>query len=76
MALLKTREYFKYVLRFFYEINKAIHRSKIYDRIKEYTNPSEEDLKLVKGNGYSKFYDRIDWSLSCIKESPVNRKYR
>lgn len=32
MALLKTREYFKYVLRFFYEINEAVHRSKIYEK--------------------------------------------
>ena len=71
MSLLKTREYFKYVLRFFYEINEAVHRSKIYDKIKEYTNPSEEDLKLVKGNGYSKFNDRIDWSLTYLKKAQL-----
>ena len=35
MALLKTREYFKYVLKFFYETNEAVHKSKIYDKIKE-----------------------------------------
>ena len=71
MALLKTREYFQYVLRFFYEINEAVHRSKIYEKIKEYTNPSEEDLKLVKGNGYSKFNDRVDWSLTYLKKAQL-----
>ena len=71
MALLKTREYFKYVLKFFYETNEAVHKSKIYDKIKEYTNPSDEDLKLVKGNGYSKFNDRIDWSLTYLKQSQL-----
>ncbi|EKV57390.1 restriction endonuclease [Brachyspira hampsonii] len=71
MALLKTREYFKYVLKFFYEINEAVHRSKIYDKIKEYTNPSDEDLKLVKENGYSKFNDRVDWSLTYLKKSQL-----
>lgn len=71
MALLKTREYFKYVLRFFYEINEAVHRSKIYEKIKEYTNPSEEDLKLVKGNGYFKFNDRVDWSLTYLKKAQL-----
>lgn len=68
MALLKTREYFKYVLRFFYETNEAVHRSKIYDKIKEYTNPSDKDLKLVKENGYLKFNDRVDWSLTYLKK--------
>ena len=71
MALLKIREYFKYVLKFFYETNEAVHKSKIYDKIKEYTNPSDEDLKLVKGNGYSKFNDRIDWSLTYLKQSQL-----
>lgn len=71
MALLKTREYFKYVLRFFYETNEAVHRSKIYDKIKEYTNPSDKDLKLVKENGYLKFNDRVDWSLTYLKKSEL-----
>lgn len=48
MALLKYRDYDKYVLRFLYETNETVHRSKIYEKIKEYTNPSEEDLELVK----------------------------
>ncbi|WP_297285915.1 restriction endonuclease [uncultured Brachyspira sp.] len=71
MALLKTREYFKYVLRFFYETNEAVHRSKIYDKIKEYTNPSDKDLKLVKENGYLKFNDRVDWSLTYLKKAQL-----
>lgn len=71
MALLKYRDYDKYVLKFFYEINEAVHRSKIYEKIKEYTNPSEEDLKLIKGNGYSKFNDRVDWSLTYLKKAQL-----
>lgn len=71
MSLLKTREYFKYVLRFFYETNEAVHRSKIYDKIKEYTNPSDKDLKLVKENGYLKFNDRVDWSLTYLKKAQL-----
>lgn len=34
MALLKYRDYDKYVLRFLYETNEAVHRSKIYEKIK------------------------------------------
>ena len=60
-----------FVLRFFYETNEAVHRSKIYDKIKEYTNPSDKDLKLVKENGYLKFNDRVDWSLTYLKKAQL-----
>ncbi|MBW5398399.1 restriction endonuclease [Brachyspira pilosicoli] len=71
MALLKYRDYDKYVLRFLYETNEAVHRSKIYDKIKEYTKPSDEDLELVKKSNYSKFRDRVDWSLTYLKKSEL-----
>ena len=71
MALLKYRDYDKYVLKFFYEVNKPMHRKDTYNKLKEYTNTSDEDLKLVKGNGYSKFNDRIDWSLTYLKQSQL-----
>ncbi|MDA0089724.1 restriction endonuclease [Brachyspira hyodysenteriae] len=44
---------------------------KYTEKIKEYTNPSEEDLKLIKGNGYSKFNDRVDWSLTYLKKAQL-----
>ena len=71
MALLKYRDYDKYVLKYLYDIRESVHKSKIYDKIKEYTNPSEEDLKLVKENKYSKFSDRVDWSLVYLKKAQL-----
>lgn len=71
MALLKTREYFKYVLKFFYETNEAVHKSKIYDKIKEYTNPSDEDFNMITKNGYNKFNSRIHWSLVVLKKAQL-----
>ena len=71
MALLKYRDYDKYVLKYLYDIKESVHKSKIYDKIKEYTNPSEEDLKLVKENKYSKFSDRVDWSLTYLKKAQL-----
>ena len=71
MALLKYRDYDKYVLKFFYEVNKPMHRKDTYDKLKEYTNTSDEDLKLVKENKYSKFSDRVDWSLVYLKKSQL-----
>ena len=71
MALLKTREYFKYVLKFFYETNEAVHKSKIYDKIKEYTNPSDEDFNMITKNGYNKFNTRIHWSLVVLKKAQL-----
>ena len=52
-------------------MKEAIHKSRIYDGIKEYTNPSDEDLKLVKENKYSKFSDRVDWSLTYLKKAQL-----
>ncbi|WP_304332327.1 restriction endonuclease [Brachyspira innocens] len=71
MALLKIREYFKYVLKFFYETNEAVHKSKIYDKIKEYTNPSDEDFNMITKNGYNKFNSRIHWSLVVLKKAQL-----
>ncbi|MEI0564115.1 restriction endonuclease [Brachyspira pulli] len=71
MALLKYRDYDKYVLKYLYDIKEAVHKTKIYEKIKEYTNPSDEDLKLVKENKYSKFSDRVDWSLSYLKKAQL-----
>lgn len=71
MALLKYRDYDKYVLKYLYDTKESVHKSKIYDKIKEYTNPSEEDLKLVKENKYSKFSDRVDWSLTYLKKAQL-----
>ena len=71
MSLLKYRDYDKYVLKYLYDIKESVHKSKIYDKIKEYTNPSEEDLKLVKENKYSKFSDRVDWSLVYLKKAQL-----
>lgn len=71
MALLKTREYFKYVLKFFYETNEAVHKSKIYDKIKEYTSTSDEDFNMITKNGYNKFNSRIHWSLVVLKKAQL-----
>ena len=34
MALKKYRDYDKYVLKFFYEVNKPMHRKDTYDKLK------------------------------------------
>lgn len=71
MALLKYRDYDKYVLKFFYDINKPMHRKDTYDRLKEYTNTEEEDFKLTTKNGYNKFTSRIHWSLVVLKKAQL-----
>lgn len=71
MALLKYRDYDKYVLKFFYDINKPMHRKDTYDRLKEYTNTQEEDFKLTTKNGYNKFTSRIHWSLVVLKKAQL-----
>ncbi|MEI0604772.1 restriction endonuclease [Brachyspira alvinipulli] len=71
MSLLKYRDYDKYVLKYLYDIKEAVHKTNIYEKIKEYTKPSDEDLKLVKENKYSKFSDRVDWSLTYLKKAQL-----
>ncbi|WP_232473687.1 hypothetical protein [Brachyspira murdochii] len=68
MALLKYRDYDKYVLRFFYETNKPMHRKDTYDKLKEYTNTSDEDFSIISENGYNKFTSRVHWSLYILKK--------
>lgn len=71
MALLVTEDYCKYVLKFFYEVNEAVHRSKTYEKIKEYSNTTEEDFNLITKNGYNKFNSRIHWSLVVLKKAQL-----
>ncbi|WP_300753717.1 restriction endonuclease [uncultured Brachyspira sp.] len=71
MALLKYRDYDKYVLKFFYEINKPMHRKDTYDKLKEYTNTSDEDFNMITKNGYNKFNSRIHWSLVVLKKAQL-----
>ncbi|ANN63357.1 restriction endonuclease [Brachyspira hyodysenteriae] len=77
MALLVTEDYCKYVLKFFYEVNEAVHRSKTYEKIKEYSNTSDEDYNIVyqnvksSKNGYSKFKDKIHWNLTFLKQAEL-----
>ena len=71
MALLKYRDYDKYVLKFFYEINKPMHRKDTYDKLKEYTNTSYEDFNMITKNGYNKFNLRIHWSLVVLKKAQL-----
>lgn len=71
MALLKYRDYDKYVLKFFYEINKPAHRKDTYNKLKEYTNTSNEDFNLITKNGYNKFNSRIHWSLVVLKKAQL-----
>ncbi|MCZ9939543.1 restriction endonuclease [Brachyspira hyodysenteriae] len=71
MALLKYRDYDKYVLKFFYEINKSAHRRDTYKKLKEYTNTTEEDFNLITKNGYNKFNSRIHWSLVVLKKAQL-----
>ncbi len=71
MALLKYRDYDKYVLKFFYEINKPAHRKDTYNKLKEYTNTTEEDFNLITKNGYNKFNSRIHWSLVVLKKAQL-----
>ena len=71
MALLKYRDYDKYVLKFFYEINKPAHRKDTYNKLKEYTNTSEEDFNIITENGYNKFNSRIHASLVVLKKAQL-----
>ena len=71
MALLKYRDYDKYVLKFFYEISKPTHRKDTYKKLKEYTNTTEEDFNLITKNGYNKFNSRIHASLVVLKKSQL-----
>ncbi|OEJ13532.1 restriction endonuclease [Brachyspira hampsonii] len=71
MALLKYRDYDKYVLKFFYDINKPAHRKDTYSKLKEYTNTSDEDFNLITKNGYNKFNSRIHWSLVVLKKAQL-----
>ena len=71
MALLKYRDYDKYVLKFFYEVNKPMHRKDTYDKLKEYTNTSDEDFSMITKNGYNKFNSRIHWSLVVLKKAQL-----
>lgn len=77
MALLGTYDYCKYVLRFFYETNGAVHRSKSYEKVKEYSNTSDEDYNIVyehvksNKNGYSKFKDKINWNFTFLKQAEL-----
>ena len=71
MSLLKYRDYDKYVLKFFYEVNKPMHRKDTYDKLKEYTNTSDEDFSMITKNGYNKFNSRIHWSLVVLKKAQL-----
>ena len=71
MALLKYRDYDKYVLKFFYEINKPMHRKDTYDKLKEYTNTSDKDFSIISENGYNKFNSRVHWSLYILKKAQL-----
>ena len=71
MALLKYRDYDKYVLKFFYEVNKPMHRKDTYNKLKEYTNTSDEDFNMITKNGYNKFNSRIHWSLVVLKKAQL-----
>lgn len=71
MALKKYRDYDKYVLKFFYEVNKPMHRKDTYDKLKEYTNTSDEDFSIISENGYNKFNSRVHWSLYILKKAQL-----
>ena len=71
MALLKYRDYDKYVLKFFYEVNKPMHRKDTYDKLKEYTSTSDEDFNIISENGYNKFNSRVHWSLYILKKAQL-----
>ena len=58
-------------MKFFYEINKPAHRKDTYNKLKEYTNTSEEDFNLITKNGYNKFNSRIHWSLVVLKKAQL-----
>ena len=72
MSLLKKREHDPYVLNFLNEQTEPVHKNIIHEGMKNILKPSEEDLSLVKeSNGYSKFKDRVDWSLCYLKQAEL-----
>ena len=74
MALLKYRDYDPYVLKFLNEQIEPIHKKHIWEGVAKLTNTSQEDLQIIKTgirNGYSKFYDKVDWSLTYLKQAEL-----
>ena len=74
MALLKYRDYDPYVLKFLNEQIEPVHKKCIWEGVAKLTNTSQEDLQIIKTgirNGYSKFYDKVDWSLTYLKQAEL-----
>ncbi|MEI0530081.1 winged helix-turn-helix domain-containing protein [Brachyspira pilosicoli] len=68
MALLKYRDYDKYVLKCLYNATEPININYIFNIVKDYTNTSDEDFNLLHKNGNYKFKDRVHWSLFYLKK--------
>lgn len=71
MALLKYRDYDKYVLKCLYNATEPIDINYIFNIVKDYTNTSDEDFNLLHKNGNYKFKDRVHWSLFYLKKAEL-----
>ncbi|MEI0558762.1 restriction endonuclease [Brachyspira intermedia] len=71
MALLKYRDYDKYVLKCLYNTTEPIHINEIFNIVKEYTNTTDEDFNLLHKNGNYKFKNRVHWSLFYLKKAEL-----
>ena len=72
MALLKCREYDKYVLKCLSEFIEPVHKSLIVDAATISMNISEEDKNIItKANNYPVYKDRMDWSLVYLKQAEL-----
>lgn len=71
MALLKYRDYDKYVLKCLYNTTDPIHINDIFNTVKEYTNTTDEDFNLLHKNGNYKFKNRVHWSLFYLKKAEL-----
>lgn len=72
MALLKYREYDKYVLQYLNGLTEPVHKSVIIDGVADILNMSEEDrTMLTPGKHYIAYNDRCDWSLAYIKQAEL-----
>lgn len=71
MALLKYRDYDKYVLKCLYNAIEPININDIFNIVKDYTNTSDEDFNLLHKNGNYKFKDRVHWSLFYLKKAEL-----
>ena len=72
MALLKYREYDKYVLKYLNGLTEAVHKSIIADGVADILKMSEEDRQMLLANqNYTAHNYRVGWRLSYLKQAEL-----